>query len=77
MSAPLVYPQRPEEGVRLPGTGATYVCDLHPVGCWELLPEQQVLLTGSSLQPENLFLTVYFQVGARKKNPNQKTKLEK
>lgn len=52
------------------GTGAMYVCD----GCWELLPEQQVLLTGSSLQPENLFLTVYFQVVARKKkNPNQKT----
>ena len=43
----LVHTERPEEGVRTPGTGGTDGCELL-CGCWEWNPgslqEQQVIL---------------------------------
>jgi hypothetical protein len=43
-----MYLQRAEEGIRSPGTGVVYSCEL-PDGCWELnlgpLEEQPVILT--------------------------------
>lgn len=44
--------QKSEEGIRSPGTGATYGCEL-PYGCWEPNPgpldEQPVLSTAEHL----------------------------
>ena len=68
-------PQRPEEGVRSPGTGITEGCEL-PRGYWELnlgpLEEQPVYLTTEpslQLPMERSFLSYCFKCWSPLKHP--------